>query len=346
MRVARQALVGTPMAAFLCANLTRLIIEINMLEENILTVLIEGREEQGNGVAVLRLVSVDGQGLPGFDAGAHIDVRINDELIRQYSLSNAPSGSDMADHYRIGVLNDPESRGGSVALFNDFHVGKKIQISVPRNHFEVTNHLTPAILIAGGIGVTPIISMAHELKNQGREFEIHYCLNKLSNGAFVDELQTQFSSQLTMHCSVEKKFAPNTVFSNRDIHLYICGPSGFMDWVIDVAKEQGIANQHIHLEYFNGEVDLQGDVIEVHCSESDKTVMVEADESIASALAKAGIRVDVSCEQGVCGTCITDVLEGTPDHRDQFLTDEEKDDNDQMALCCSRSKGPRLVIEI
>ena len=319
-----------------------------MLEENTINVVIESRQDQGNGVAVLQLVSADGKGLPGFSAGAHIDVRITPDMIRQYSLSNASSGSDMANHYRIGVLNDPESRGGSVALFNDFHVGKEIQISTPRNHFEVASHDGVAILVAGGIGITPILSMAHELKRAGRDFEIHYCLNKLSNGAFVDELETEFSSQLKIHCSIDKKFEPNEAFANRDndAHLYVCGPNGFMDWVMAAAKEKGIANERIHFEYFNADVDLAGDSIEVYCSDSDKTVMVGADESIANALSNAGIKVDVSCEQGVCGTCITDVLEGIPDHRDQFLTDEEKDDNDQMALCCSRAKGPKLVLEI
>ncbi|MBL4672478.1 MAG: oxidoreductase [Arenicella sp.] len=319
-----------------------------MLEENTLNVLIESREDQGNGVAVLRIVSRDGSGLPGFDAGAHIDVRINQDLVRQYSLSNAPSGSAAADHYRIGVLNDPQSRGGSAALFADFHQGKEIQISAPRNHFEVASGTGTAILVAGGIGVTPIISMAHELENTGCDFEIHYCLNALNTGAFVEELKADFASQLKIHCSVDKKFDPSEAFSNRNehAHVYVCGPSGFMDWVIEAAKERGISDQRIHFEYFNAEVDLAGDSIEVYCSDSDKTVMVGADESIANALSNAGIRVDVSCEQGVCGTCITDVLEGIPDHRDQFLTDEEKDDNDQMALCCSRAKSPKLVIEI
>ena len=318
-----------------------------MLEENTIDVLIKSREDQGNGVAVLELVSASDKDLPGFDAGAHIDVHINSEFTRQYSLSNAPSGTDSAQCYRIGVLNDPDSRGGSVALFNEFHEGKEIQVSAPKNLFEVGDHSDSAILIAGGIGVTPILSMAHQLKKAGRPFEIHYCLNKLSNGAFVDELKQEFPDELTIHCSVDKKFNPSETFASRDdAHIYVCGPSGFMDWVIESAKEQGIANDNIHFEYFNVEVELSGDSIEVHCADSDKTVMVGPDESIATALSKAGIRVDVSCEQGVCGTCITDVLEGIPDHRDQFLTDEEKEDNDQMALCCSRAKGPKLVIEI
>lgn len=320
-----------------------------MLEEKTIEVVIQSREDQGNGVAVLCLVATNDKSLPAFSAGAHIDVCINDDLTRQYSLSNAPVH---ADHYRVGVLNDPQSRGGSSTLFREFHSGKKIKISEPRNHFKVEKHTGTAILIAGGIGVTPIVSMAYELREQNRDFEIHYCLNKLSNGAFVRELQAEFADQLHLHCSVEEKFDPVAVLAKRQSdaskapHIYVCGPTGFMDWVIDAAKEQGFDSSQIHFEYFSADVELEGDAIEVYCSDSDKTVMVTPDQTIATALSLAGIKVDVSCEQGVCGTCITDVLEGEPDHRDQFLTDEEKEDNDQMAVCCSRAKGARLVLEL
>ncbi|MFT6045568.1 MAG: ferredoxin-NADP reductase [Arenicella sp.] len=320
-----------------------------MLKENTLDVLIDSREDQGDGVAVLRLVSANGEALPVFSAGAHIDVQINKQLVRQYSLSNAPGD---ADHYRIGVLNDPQSRGGSVTLFSEFQAGKKIQISSPRNHFEVQTHDGKAILIAGGIGITPIVSMAYELRQQHRHFEIHYCLNKQSSGAFVEELQAEFSEQLRLHCSVDKKVNPIEVLSGNKsrlsdaAHLYVCGPTGFMDWVIDSAKKQGFGSSQIHFEYFSADVELDGHAIEVYCSESDTTVMVAPNQTIATALSLAGIKVDVSCQQGVCGTCITEVLEGEPDHRDQFLTDDEKQDNDQMAVCCSRAKSARLVLEV
>lgn len=316
-----------------------------MLDENTLDVLIDSREDQGNGVAVLCLVSANDEPLPAFAAGAHIDVRINDGVVRQYSLSNAPGA---VDHYRVGVLNDPQSRGGSSALFNDFFAGRRIEISGPRNHFEVGKHSGTAILVAGGIGITPMVSMAYQLREEGRDFEIHYCLKQQSNGAFVEELKTQFSEELHLHCTVDKKFDPVEVLSKRndEPHVYVCGPTGFMDWVIDSAKQQGFISSHIHFEYFSAEVELEGDAIEVYCSESDATVMVAHDQTIATALSLAGIKVDVSCEQGVCGTCITEVLEGEPDHRDQFLTDEEKEDNDQIAVCCSRAKSSRLVLEI
>ncbi|MDB4512109.1 PDR/VanB family oxidoreductase [Arenicella sp.] len=316
-----------------------------MSEQILLNVVIQNRHDDGRGVAVLRLVPTNGETLPSFSAGAHIDVHINEGLIRQYSLSNDPVN---ADHYRIGVLHDADSRGGSVTIFKEFQADKTIQISSPRNHFEVRKHDSRAILVAGGIGITPLLAMAYELRAQEREFVLHYCLNKRANGAFIDELEQQFGDQLVLHCSEDKKFDPVVELAKESDagHLYICGPTGFMDWIIDTAKEQGYSSEQIHFEYFNADVEIIGDAIEVYCEESDMTVMVKPDESIANALSNAGITVNVSCEQGVCGTCITDVLEGEPDHRDHFLTDEEKADNDQMALCCSRAKSTCLVVDI
>lgn len=306
--------------------------------------LITSREDQGKGIVVLKLASIGGVALPAFTAGAHIDMRIND-WVRQYSLSNAPK---QFDHYRIGVFNDPKSRGGSAAVFNEFHTGKKIQISRPRNHFAIQSHAGSAILVAGGIGITPIISMAYELREQNRDFEIHYCLNQVSDGAFVEELKNEFPQQLHIYCTDDKEFAPIATFNGRcdQPHLYVCGPAGFMDWVIAAAKQEGLPDAHLHLERFDAEFELEGKAFAVYCAKSQLEVKVASDQTIVGALAIAGIKVDVSCEQGLCGTCITDVLEGEPDHRDQFLTAEEKRDNDQMALCCSRAKSARLVIDI
>ena len=315
------------------------------MSDTSINVIIDKRENQGEGVAVLHLRPIEGQSLPQFTAGAHIDVRISDDLLRQYSLSNSFNDENI---YRLGVLNDPNSRGGSVALFDNFKEGLEITISEPRNHFPLGDHDGTAILLAGGIGVTPILAMAYELRAQNRPFEIHYSVRTRSAGAFVEELEQEFPQQFKLYCDDEAPLNAMALFADRkdEPHIYTCGPTGFMDWIIGVAKEENYSSEQIHFEYFSADVDTVGDAIEVYCSDSDKTVMVGPDETIAKALSKAGIKVDVSCEQGVCGTCITDVLEGIPDHRDQFLTDEEKEDNDQMALCCSRAKGPKLVIEI
>ncbi len=130
------------------------------------------------------------------------------------------------------------------------------------------------------------------------------------------------------------------------MHLYTCGPTGFMDWVIEGARQQGYDARHIHHEYFQAEVDTSGDSFEVVAARSGKTVQVQQGQTLIAALREVGIKVEVSCEQGVCGTCLCDVLEGQPDHRDQYLTDEEKQSNEQIVLCCSRARGKRLVLDI
>ncbi len=314
----------------------------------LLNVIVTSREEQGAGIIVLELNSNSEKALPIYTAGAHIDVHVDSNVIRQYSLCNKPG---IVSGYRIGVLNDANSRGGSVKIYDYFMVGKIFQISAPRNHFALDNRAEVSLLIAGGIGITPLIAMAYDLENQGKEFELHYCLRSRGAGAFVNELEKQLKDKVIFHYDDEEKaqlLAPETLFNrwNGIAHIYVCGPTGFMNWVIENAKSCGYSDKQIHFEYFNAEVDASGEEFDVHCAKSNVTVHVGSKQTIVEALAAAGINVQVSCEQGVCGTCITDVLEGEPDHRDSFLTDEEKADNDQMALCCSRAKTQRLLIDL
>lgn len=314
----------------------------------LIDVVIKSRKEQGAGIAVIELVAKDGKPLPDFSAGAHIDVHVGDDLIRQYSLCNDPVSSDV---YRIGVLNDPKSRGGSIKIHTDFIEQQTVTISAPRNHFPLDENAKKSILAGGGIGITPMMAMAYGLLRDGKEFELHYCTRTKGAGAFEQELVTAFGERVVFHYDDQAKsqlFSPEATFSpvEAGTHIYVCGPTGFMDWVIDSAKKMGYPSNQVHFEYFSADVDTSGDSFEVYCEQSDITVTVGTDDTIARALKKAGIKVNMSCEEGVCGTCITDVLEGEPDHRDHFLTDEEKADNDQIALCCSRAKCSRLVIDL
>jgi len=318
------------------------------MNNELIDVVIKSRTEQGMGVAVIELVSVDGAALPEFSAGAHIDVHVGDDFVRQYSLCN---DSIASNSYRIGVLNDPNSKGGSVKIHQEFSEQKQIKISSPRNHFPLIIDAKRSLLIGGGIGITPMIAMAYELLREGKEFELHYCTRTSGAGAFEDELVAEFGDRVVFHYDDQEKsqlFSPQVTFSPVDLgtHIYVCGPTGFMDWVIDNAKKVDYSSEQIHFEYFSAEVDTTGESFEVYCEQSDITVTVQNDDTIAKALRKCGLKVSMSCEEGVCGTCITDVLEGEPDHRDHFLTDEEKADNDQIALCCSRAKSKRLVIDI
>lgn len=318
------------------------------MSDDLLDVVVTGRDDQAAGIAVFDLKRADGGPLPAFDAGAHIDVVIGDGLIRQYSLCGVPGETGA---YRIGVLDDPNSRGGSSTIHREFLPGKTVQISAPRNHFPLDLSAAKTVLVGGGIGITPMIAMAYTLKAAGLPFELHYCSRSRTQAGFLGELAENFANQTQVHFDDEddtQRFAAVEVLKVQPAgtHVYVCGPGGFMDWVIQSAKDAGFESSRIHFEYFNASVDTHGTAFEVIAKRSGKTIQVAADQTIIDALAKAGIRVKKSCEQGVCGTCLCDVLEGTPDHKDKFLNDDEREANDQIVVCCSRSKTPQLVLDV
>lgn len=306
-------------------------------------------DDRGN-IARIRLVPEEGGAIVPFDAGAHLDLYLPDlDLWRQYSLCSDPAETGF---YEIGVLKDPASRGGSVKVHETAVDGAVFTVEGPRNHFPLEEKAATTVLFGGGIGITPMIAMAKRLHALGRDFTLHYCTRSEAVTAFLDELKDcGFADKVVFH--FDDAEAVQRLDLTRDMpepaedtHLYVCGPQGFMDWVIAAAEAAGHASSHVHREYFSADVELSGDGFEVECAQSGLTVTVGPDDTIAKALAKAGIKIEVKCEEGVCGTCLTDVLEGEIDHRDQFLTDEEREDGDVMCACCSRAKGPKLVLDI
>ncbi|GLZ89154.1 vanillate monooxygenase oxidoreductase subunit [Metapseudomonas resinovorans] len=319
------------------------------MSEQVLNLVVRKRVEQGEGVVILDLADPSGKPLPAFEAGAHVDIHLKSGLVRQYSLCGDPANASV---YRLGVLRDPASRGGSIAVHELLQEGSEVAIGAPRNLFPLAAGASRSILIGGGIGITPMIAMAHELTAKDSAFELHYCGRSRSRTAFLDELESaDFASRVRTHFddeAAEQKLDLPAVLGKPadDVHVYVCGPAGFMDWVIAEAGKAGYADDHIHREYFQVEVDASGDSFEVVASRSGKTVQVAEGQSIVDALAGVGIKIEISCEQGVCGTCLCDVLEGEPDHRDVYLTDEEKAANDQILVCCSRAKSNKLVLDI
>ncbi|WP_328807401.1 PDR/VanB family oxidoreductase [Paraburkholderia elongata] len=297
------------------------------------------------------LAPVDGEMLPGFSAGAHIDVHVKPGLVRQYSLCNHP---DEVHRYVICVLRDPNSRGGSIAMQELVKEGDTLTISEPKNHFPLERGARRTLLIAGGIGVTPLLCMAERLSRLNADFAMHYCARSAERMAFRSYIADQeFAERVSFYFSVGAETATFDVASviagaSPDTHLYVCGPAGFMDWVIQSAREAGWPEERIHREYFGATASGGGEngSFDVKLASSGKVVSVGADESVVQALARHGVEVEMSCEQGVCGTCITRILEGEPDHRDLFLTDAEHALNDQFTPCCSRAKSKVLVLDI
>jgi vanillate O-demethylase ferredoxin subunit len=303
-----------------------------------------GRELQGD-VVLLTLANSDGSALPAFSAGAHIDLHLAEDLVRPYSLCGDPQDRH---HYRLGILKDGKSQGGSRAA-HALQEGDRIQVSLPRNLFALDTAASHSLLIGGGIGITPMLAMAAELHAAGRPFTLHYCARSRSGAAFVPQLESAiFAGQVRLHFSDEQRLDLARVLSDvpPNTHLYTCGPTRLMDAVTDRARRLGFRPEQLHQECFSAEVQTGGTAFEVVAASSGITVTVLENQTIVEALAEAGLNVNVSCKQGICGSCLTDVLEGDPDHRDHYLTDEEKADGDQILLCCSRAKCPRLVIDL
>jgi len=312
-----------------------------------LALVVARREVVGTGVVHIELRSPDGQALPPFEAGAHVDVHIRPDLVRQYSLCGDPADTS---RYRLAVRLEAQSRGGSAAIHSDLAEGDRLQIGSPRNQFPLAREASRAVLVAGGIGITPLMAMVHALDRAAIPFDLHYCVRSRNGAAFLDELAaTPFAGHMSLHADDDAASHFNASVlpqAQAGTHLYVCGPGPFMDARIAEAKAAGWADDHLHLERFSNEVDRTGDVFTVTAVRSGVTVTVAAQETIAEALIREGVDVALSCEQGVCGTCLVDVIAGVPDHRDCYLTDAEKAANRQMTICCSRARSASLTLDV
>ncbi|RMM30875.1 Vanillate monooxygenase, oxidoreductase subunit [Pseudomonas coronafaciens pv. oryzae] len=313
-------------------------------------VTVSSRNDEALDICSFELVRTDGQPLPPFTAGAHIDVYLPDGLIRQYSLCNAPNERH---RYLIGVLNDPASRGGSRSLHQQIQAGAQLRISEPRNLFPLAENSRRSLLFGGGIGITPILCMAEQLDLDGADFELHYCVRSAERGAFIERLkQSRFADRVTLHLDEQPGTALNAAqvlaAPKPDCHLYVCGPGGFMQHILDSARSAGWSEDNLHREYFSAEpVDTSNDdSFSIEIASTGQVIAIPANKTVAQVLESHGIDIPLSCEQGVCGTCLTRVLKGIPDHRDLFLTEDEQALNDQFTPCCSRSRTPLLVIDL
>lgn len=306
---------------------------------------------EAEGICSFELVRTDGQPLPAFAAGSHIDVEIPGGFTRQYSLCNDPAETH---RYQIAVLRDAASRGGSVAMHDRVNEGDVLSISAPKNHFALAHDAASHLLLAGGIGVTPLLCMAERLAQLGASFQMHYCTRSEARTAFQQRIgASTYAARIAFHFddgAAEQRLDLAAVLAQPTPgrHLYVCGPKGFMDAVLAAARAQGWPEAQIHYEFFGAEVAARADdgSFEVKLASSGRVIRVAADRTVVQALSEAGVSLATSCEQGVCGTCLTRVIEGEPDHRDMYLTPEEQAAGDQFLPCCSRSKSALLVLDL
>ncbi|MBS0440423.1 MAG: oxidoreductase [Proteobacteria bacterium] len=317
----------------------------------LLSVRVARKSIEAEDICSLELVSADGAPLPAFAAGSHVDVQLPGGPTRQYSLCNDPAETH---RYLIAVLRDPRSRGGSAAVHERVNVGDTLVISAPKNHFALAHDASSHLLLAGGIGVTPLLCMAERLAHAGADFEMHYCTRSPARTAFRQRIAASaFAARVAFHfddgeAAQKLDIAALLAAPRAGRHLYVCGPKGFMDAVLGSARAQGWPQAQIHYEFFGADAaPAAGDGgFEVMLASSGRVIKVAPDRSVVQALAEAGVSVATSCEQGVCGTCLTRVIEGEPDHRDLYLTPQEQAANDQFLPCCSRAKSARLVLDL
>lgn len=303
-------------------------------------------------IAFLELRNTRENPLPMFTAGSHIDVEIAPGLVRQYSLIDGPG--DPA-HYRIAVLRQQASRGGSAAIHERIRPGDRLRISVPRNNFALAHGARRSVLYAGGIGITPILCMAERLVQMNASFDFHYFARTRTHAAFLSYIEAgRIAERAHIHFTREeggRRFDPG-----RDVpafepgsHLYVCGPAAFIQVVLDGAKLAGWPEECLHRELFTApdvSQNAKSESFRVRIASTGLTLEVPPDRTVAQVLIEAGIDLPLSCEQGVCGTCLTRVIDGVPDHRDVFLTEEEHRRNDQFTPCCSRARTPLLVLDL
>ncbi|MDI3405627.1 PDR/VanB family oxidoreductase [Streptomyces cavernicola] len=317
-----------------------------MSAQQFVTVTVEEVTTEAAGVVSLVLAARDGRALPGWTPGAHIDVVLSRDLIRQYSLSSAPDEA----RWRIAVLREPDGRGGSAHLHDRVRVGARLLVSTPRNTFPLDLDADRHVLVAGGIGITPLLPMAAALEAAGRPWTLLYLGRTAASMAFTEEL-ARYGDKVRFHRDDESGVIDVTAELDRlgaaHARVYACGPAGLLAAVEGYAESR--PGSRLVVEHFTAAPDAQGALDDRPFTvetRDGRDIAVGARQSILDALSEAGVRSLSSCREGVCGTCETGVLAGEPDHRDRVLGDEERAAGDTMMICVSRCRGDRLVLDV
>ncbi len=297
-------------------------------------------------VCLLTLSAADGSALPSWTPGAHIDLILANDMIRQYSLC----GKLGKDTYQVAVQLEAEGRGGSKYIHEFLQEGAELTISEPRNHFPLVEGNSPCVLFAAGIGITPFLPMIEQCQGHNRNFILHYAVARADDSLLSDEYAAL--KNVILHDKAIKQERLNIALALAAVppeaHVYVCGPGSFINDVLALAADAGIAGNRLHREFFTAEpIDHSNDgSFEVEITSTGQIIQVGENDTILNALEDEGLFIPVSCEEGVCGTCVTRLLGGEADHKDVFLTDEEKAHMDQIAVCCSRAKSARLVLDL
>jgi ferredoxin-NADP reductase len=306
---------------------------------------------KADGVLEFELRDPAGSLLPSADPGAHIDLHLPDGLVRSYSLCNVAHNTN---RYVIAVGLDANSRGGARYLHEKARVGSIIQITGPRNSFQLNEAAPRSLLIAGGIGITPLWSMAQRLSLLGRPWEMFYAARSRRTAAYVGELERLAHSSgaaLRLHFD-DVEGGPAELGAllrgvDTGTHAYCCGPGPMIEAFRAAAKPR-LNDEQVHVEYFKAakRAECSGESFNIRLRRSGAVLRVNADKSILDTLLDAGVDIPYSCMEGICGSCQLKVTEGIPDHRDSILSDRQRAANDVIVACCSRSKSDLLVLDL
>lgn len=319
----------------------------NADESPVIQVVVSRAVKQTADISHYVLRAVDGSELPKWTAGAHLDIVVAPEYLRQYSMCGNPSDRSV---YEIAVLKEPEGRGGSQLMHRIFNEGRKVFVSKPINHFPLVASASKTYLMAGGIGVTPMIAMAHSLHSMGAEFVMHYSGRSRSTMAFLDELDAMpWSPCVQLHVSDEgSRLDLQGTFSMNEAgaHVYACGVEAYMTAVMKAADAAGVPEEARHLEYFSvPEVpDYENREFTLSLAKTGKSFVVPVDKTAADVLNENGYNIDVKCSDGLCGVCQCGLISGDVEHRDFVLSNKQREGT--IILCQSRAAVADGVVEI
>ncbi|HEY4069567.1 MAG TPA: PDR/VanB family oxidoreductase [Burkholderiaceae bacterium] len=306
---------------------------------------------EANAIASYEFVSASATPLPPFEAGAHIDLHLPNELIRSYSLVNPPSERE---RYVVAVQREADGHGGSAWMHAVPRVGDVLQIGAPLNDFALDETARASVFIAGGIGITPVVAMLHRLNALARPWRLHYAARSPDEAAFVNELHAlegeSNGAGVVEFCfrssrSSRLDLAAIAAAAPADAHLYCCGPGAMIDAFQAACAGRAAATVHTERFSASAEADTAGG-FDLLLERSGRRITVQPGKTILDTLLDHAVEVNYACSAGVCGTCVTRVISGVPEHRDDYLTDAEKANNESIMICCSGSRTPTLVLDL
>lgn len=338
----------TPLFAFRYTH------QIVNMEITRLKVRVDSLRDEAQGIRSFSISRLDGLPFDTYEPGAHIDVTSPAGITRQYSLCGDP---ERRDAQIFAVKKEQASRGGSRSLHDEVVAGMELSVSTPRNLFQLASEASEHILIAAGIGITPLLSMAYRLLRQRARFKLHYFARSPEQAAFLSQLcASPFAEHVEVHLQVPRDALDQRLHAciskvEDGAHLYTCGPAPFMERVVHVAGDY-LPEEAIHLERFGAQQNVtasgsgRSDTFEVRLAKTGASIEVKSGQTIVDALAQIGIEVDTSCGEGVCGACMVSVVDGEPEHRDHCLSKAERASNSVICCCVSRSLSPVLILDL